>query len=314
MNPRILFFPFLLVVCATAQAPAQDSLIVTEGDAWLEPSSEGVPAPGVDEDALKDALDRPIRIFDNLYYVGTGIVAAWLVITDEGYVLINAPGRQHTEALLARMRRRDLAPGEIRYLFISHAHPEHCGGAARIREVSGARVGMALEDWDLFHDESRGLGRPQGYPDMPTDLVIGEGQTITLGGTTFTFYKTPGHTPGVLSLSFPVRDGAREYKAFIYGGLGLDIDGSDVCRQYIASLDRILAMDDVEVNLPIHPSFSLIFDPAEFLPCRQPGEPHPFVSPEKFRRSFEEHREKAVMRLESELRREAKERERTGRR
>lgn len=311
MNPRLLLFPILLAISAAAPAPAQDSLTVTEGDAWLEPSSEGIPAPRIDEDAFNDALDRPIRIFDNLYYVGTGIIAAWLVITEEGYVLINAPGRQHAEALLARMPRRDLDPGKIRYLLITHAHPEHCGGAARIRQVSGARVGMTLEDWDLFHEESRGLARPQGYPDIPTDLVIDEGQTLTLGRTTFTFYKTPGHTPGVLSLSFPVRDGDREYKAFIYGGLGLDIDGSEDCRRYIASLDRILAMDDVEVNLPIHPSFSLIFDPAEFLPCRQPGEPHPFVSPENFRRSFEEHREKAVMRLESELRREAKERDRT---
>ena len=38
------------------------------------------------------------------------------------------------------------------------------------------------------------------------DMVLKEGDTLTLGGETLTFYKHPGHTPGSLSAEFMVFD------------------------------------------------------------------------------------------------------------
>jgi metal-dependent hydrolase (beta-lactamase superfamily II) len=33
------------------------------------------------------------------------------------------------------------------YVFVSHGHGDHAGGAPRVQELTGATVGMAAEDW-----------------------------------------------------------------------------------------------------------------------------------------------------------------------
>ena len=43
---------------------------------------------------------------------------------------------------------------------------------------------------------------------QPAISFLRTGDTLTLGNTTLRFDITPGHTPGVLSVEFPVFDGA----------------------------------------------------------------------------------------------------------
>jgi metallo-beta-lactamase class B len=49
-------------------------------------------------------------------------------------------------------------------------------------------------------------------------MVAVDGQKLTLGDTTLTMYKTPGHTLGTLSTLIPVRDGGQPHLAVEVGG------------------------------------------------------------------------------------------------
>jgi metallo-beta-lactamase class B len=242
----------------------------------------------------------PFQVFDNLYYIGIGWVAAWLVVTDDGLILIDTLYDEHIEPMLEKIRILGFDPADIRYVFVTHAHFDHCGGVARIKEVTGATIGMTAEDWKMFANDAGGASGLPGFPAIPTDLVIEDGQSITLGDTTFNFYKTPGHTPGVLSMSFPVHDGEQTYKAFMYGGPGLNFSGVERTRMYLDSIDRILAMDDIEVNIPNHGPMGDVFGRRDRLQERGPDEPHPFVAPEDYREWLLEQREKALLKLERE--------------
>lgn len=256
-----------------------------------EPAPAGTPAP--------DAYP-PFKVFDNLYYVGIGWVAAWLVDTGDGLILIDTLYDEHVEPMLGRIRTLGFDPADIKYVFVTHAHFDHCGGIARVKEVSGATVGMTAEDWAMFAADADGSGGLPGFPTIPPDLVIDEGRTITLGDATFTFHKTPGHTPGVLSMSFPVRDGASTHKAFMFGGSGLNFSGADRTQQYIDSIDRMMAMEGLEVNVPNHASMGDVFNRAKRLKERKPGDPHPFVAPDDFRAFLADQRAKAVAKLARE--------------
>ena len=114
------------------------------------------------------------------------------------------------------------------------------------------------------------------------DLVIEDGDSITLGDTTLQFYLTPGHTPGVVSIEFGVRDGDQSYKAFMFGGMGLNFSGVDRTEMYLESVTRVRTMEDIEVNLTNHPGPARIFERAALLEDRAGGDPHPFVSPDDF--------------------------------
>src|SRR6267143_712919 len=88
----------------------------------------------------------------------------------------------------------------------------------------------------------------------PRDLVIKDGDTLTLGDTTIKFYITPGHTPGVTSIEFPVFDQGKRYKAFMFGGMGLNtVNGARVAQQFVDSVKRVMAVPDVRVNITNHP-------------------------------------------------------------
>ena len=54
------------------------------------------------------------------------------------------------------------------------------------------------------------------FPPIRVDRVIGDGDTVTLGGATLTAHMTPGHTQGCTTWSLPVRgaDGAQHTALF----------------------------------------------------------------------------------------------------
>ena len=54
------------------------------------------------------------------------------------------------------------------------------------------------------------------------DVLLDDGDTITLGGTTLTAVATPGHTPGAMSFFFDVKDGNDAFRVGLHGGAGLN--------------------------------------------------------------------------------------------
>ncbi len=229
---------------------------------------------------------EPFKIFDNLYYVGIDTVSAYLVTTSDGLIMIDTTYADSAEMVLENVRTLGLDPANIEYVFVSHGHGDHSAGAPRIKEVTGARVGMTREDWAMTG--------------MPPDRVIADGESITLGDTTFRFYVTPGHTPGVLSMEFSVRDGDRTHKAFMFGGMGLNFSGVDRTEMYLNSVRRVQAMEGIEVSLTNHEGAGQVFARADRLANRGAGDAHPFVDPEGFTNWLEDLERNGEAKLEEE--------------
>ena len=128
--------------------------------------------------------------------------------------------------------------------------------------------------------------------------MIKDGDTLTLGDTTLKFYITPGHTPGVASMEFPVYDSGRKYKAFLFGGHNVTSNSPEAFEMFIASVKRLQAtLTGVDVNLTSHPWAANIFERVEKLKARKPGDPNPFVAPEEFKAFLQERLEDAETRL-----------------
>jgi metallo-beta-lactamase class B len=121
-------------------------------------------------------------------------------------------------------------------------------------------------------------------PPIPKrDMVVKEGDTLSLGGTTLKFYKHPGHTAGSLSAEFTVFDNGRPYKAFMFGGPG-PRGGVAGATQFLESSKRIAEIPGVQVHVQVHSWLASypypnggIFERAQRLAQRKAGEPNPFV-------------------------------------
>ena len=220
----------------------------------------------------------PFQVFDNLYYVGARWVSAWLLVSDQGLILFDALYGDLTDIAIDGIRELGFNPDDIRYVIGSHAHYDHIGGARRLQEEFGSVVMMTEADWNMTTE-------PAVYQEYPTPirhLSVSDGSTLNLGRTRLRFMQTPGHTPGVLSTRFTVYDNGYPHDAFLFGGAGLNFSGVERTEIYINSIERLMQMENIEVNIPNHPDSGEIFERYEILQDRQDGDLHPFVDPESW--------------------------------
>jgi metallo-beta-lactamase class B len=222
---------------------------------------------------------EPFKVFDNVYYVGFQTVSSYLVTTSDGPVLIDAGYAPTVDWLLESIRKTGNDPKKIKYIFVTHSHVDHASGAARMKQETGARVGLSAEDWTQVE---RQQSSPQGQRQFPMpiqrDLVLKDGEAIKVGDQTFTFYFTPGHTPGAMSIEFQARDGARSYRTLIPGGLGLHYQ-KDWGPTFKKSIEKLKALGPWDATLGNHPFLApKDLEVVEMeLKTRAPNSQHPAV-------------------------------------
>src|SRR5215475_1050865 len=149
-------------------------------------------------DDLEFQKIEPFKVFDNLYYVGPGYVSVWLLTTPEGNILFDTAQEPYVDWVIGNIRKVGVDPKSIKYIILSHGHVDHFGGAAKIQAASGARVMAIEEDWKMIEQTGnrRGGNAAPAEGVVKRDMVVKEGDTLTLGGQTLKFHQTPGHTPG----------------------------------------------------------------------------------------------------------------------
>ena len=198
----------------------------------------------------------PFQIFDNVYYVGTDHVSSYLITTPGGLVLIDATSAETVDVLLDNVRQLGFDPEEIEYVFITHPHNDHYGGAVRIKELTGATICMSGPDWEFLEQRERSAAQPEYQWSTnaapPRDRVVEDGEVIMVGDSAFKFYVTPGHTPGSLSMEYVVSDGDQHYLTLTPGGLGYSY-GPEWNETYISSFERLREIGHWDVVLSNHP-------------------------------------------------------------
>lgn len=223
---------------------------------------------------------EPLKMFDNLYFIGFKTVSAYVVTTTDGLVLLDAGFPTTVDALIGNLKTLGFKPEAIKYILVSHSHFDHFGGAGRLQKLSGARIVMSLEDWksvaaqqQAASKSSRDLGLP-----LKQDIVKGDGDFLRVGNTEFKFYFTPGHSPGALSTEFQVFDRGKVYRAISPGGLGMQFS-AEWTAAYLKSLERLRELGPWDVLIGNHPFYLVpeVEDARRDLESRGNG-PNPFVS------------------------------------
>jgi metallo-beta-lactamase class B len=101
---------------------------------------------------------EPMKVFDNLYFIGQKAVTTWAITTPEGIVLIDAGYADRVDdTLVAGMKKVGLDPANIKMALIAHGHDDHFGAAKILHDRYGTRIGMSGTGLGV-HSAARGAG------------------------------------------------------------------------------------------------------------------------------------------------------------
>jgi metallo-beta-lactamase class B len=244
------------------------------------------------------ALERPhpewgdpfpaYRVIGNVYYVGTRGIAAFLVTTPQGYILINSGLESSVPLIRESVEKLGFRFSEIKILLISHAHWDHCAGSARVKELTGAKY--MVMDADVADIEAGGKGNfhygkiPETfYTPVKVDRILHDSDEVKLGGVTLVAHLTPGHTKGCTTWTMQTLEGGKTYNIVIVGGPRLTagyklVDNALYPRiaEDHERMFRVLKSLPCDVFLGAHGNY---YDmESKFARMRETG-PNPFIDP-----------------------------------
>lgn len=205
----------------------------------------------------------PVRIVGNVYYVGTADLMSLLITTSEGHILIDAPLDENVPRLLASIEAIGFDPRDIRILLNTHAHYDHAGGLAQMKEVTGARLLASAPSAELLARGGRddfAYGDKVPYPPVVVDEIVGDGDVIALGDTRLTAIATPGHTRGGTSWTLEVPEDGKTLRVLVAESLsapGYQLFENErypeILDDFRSSFDRLRAVE-ADVFISTHGS------------------------------------------------------------
>ena len=164
----------------------------------------------------------PFRIAGNLYYVGSEDLAAYLITTTQGNILINSNLASSPAQISKSVEALGFKFRDVKILLISHGHYDHTAGSAEIKKLTGAK--FEVMDGDVSVVESGGRNDFQfsndktlWFPPAHVNRTLHDGDVVSLGGTVLTAHKTAGHTKGTTTWTMDEKEAGKTLHVVILG-------------------------------------------------------------------------------------------------
>jgi metallo-beta-lactamase class B len=168
---------------------------------------------------------EPVRIAGPVHFVGTTGLGAYLLATADGHVLLNTGMPSSGPMIVESIAKLGFKVKDVKVIITGHAHVDHVGALAYVKEQTGAAVAVMREDVKAVEDGGKDdfhYGRDwkvMGFPPCKVDRVLRDKDTIKLGDVTLTAHHTPGHTRGATTwVASVVADGKPLVVAWPDGG------------------------------------------------------------------------------------------------
>jgi glyoxylase-like metal-dependent hydrolase (beta-lactamase superfamily II) len=158
-----------------------------------------------------------MEIAENIHRLENSFVNIYLIVEPVGLTLVDTGlTKSGSKVVLETLQTLGHRPSDLKTILITHADPDHIGGAAELKRATGAQLLASRHDGEAMR-----LGKPGRPPKgavgllmrvlpmskitpQAPDGVVEDGQELPiLGG--LRVLATPGHTPGHVSFYSPAR-------------------------------------------------------------------------------------------------------------
>ena len=232
--------------------------------------------------------NAPFKVIGNIHYVGTAGLSSFLITTERGHILLDGALPESVPQIQANITALGFQLGDIKYLLNSHAHFDHSGGLAQLKQATRAQLvasegdRSALEGGFYLGFEDREALKA---PPVKVDRAVRDGETLELGGTVLTANLTPGHTRGCTSWSMPVSEAGKTLRVLFFCSSSVAANRLVGPPQYpgiVADYEKTFAKArtlTVDIFLAPHPEFFRMSDKRARLTAQGPN---PFIDSQEF--------------------------------
>lgn len=223
-------------------------------------------------------LIEPLKVFDNVWWMGTSAVGALVIDTGEGLVMIDSGSNDGEAAHISgSFVSMGMDASAVKLIVVSHEHYDHYGGVPYfLREICpGAMVAMSRTGWNLLQTVPTEFAFVEPRP-SDIDILMDDGLCLQLGGTKLLCIATPGHSAGCFSFIFNSALHGEAISVGVMGGSAVWPDFPEA-RLYENSVEYFKLFTDMAgCN-----AFSAVHQKAEDLDKVRDhwskGSPHPWV-------------------------------------
>jgi len=193
-----------------------------------------------------------VKITSNVFLVGgsnksdPADAAIYLITSGDEAALVDAGTGGGTDRVLQNIRTSGADPDALKYLFITHCHYDHTGGANKIREKSGCKIVANELDAGFLESGDSEVTAASWYgafmDPVKVDIKVkGREKFFTVGGLEVAFYHAPGHSPGSAVLTMMSDGRLVLFGQDVHGPLNDSL--RSVRKDYVRSLEFMLSLD-----------------------------------------------------------------------
>lgn len=215
---------------------------------------------------------EPFHVIDNIYYVGTEGLGAYLFTGPEGHVLLDGATPEGADVIESNIAKLGFKLTDVKILLNSHAHYDHSGGLAELKQKSGAILYAmegdvsALEGGFYLGSESV---TAMGAPPVKVDRVLKGGEHVTLAGIDLIAHLTPGHSRGCTSWGTTASAMGENYEVLVFCSATVaanritpPLQYEGIVEDYRSTFAKAKTMR-VDIPLAPHPEFFGLLQKAE---------------------------------------------------
>lgn len=166
------------------------------------------------------------------------------ILTEKAAIVVD-PGKYAFEIAEFLNNNSD----KTRLILLTHAHYDHIGGAAQLRQQTGVKIAIGKNEEFALSDKAFNLsGRfTPPIPAFNADYTIDDEEAFTVGDVVIRAYETPGHTLG--GMCYLIGNNLFSGDVLFCETVGrIDLPGGNV-GDMKQSLDRIMWLFDDDVKV-----------------------------------------------------------------
>jgi glyoxylase-like metal-dependent hydrolase (beta-lactamase superfamily II) len=193
-----------------------------------------------------------MEITSNVFQVGgqeeshSSDASIYLIVSRGEAALVDSGTGLGYNELMENIKKLGIAPDNIKYLFLTHCHYDHTGGAFKLKKATNCKIVAHKLDAVYIEEGDNNVTAASWYGTFMEKTAVdikvdGNEAEFKVGDLQIKFYHAPGHSPGSAVLTLMSDGKLVLFGQDVHGPLNESLLSNR--KDYVKSLEFMLSLE-----------------------------------------------------------------------